>query len=191
MHANDMPAPVFARGDEVTLHPLEREDLAFVQRYENAPSVRRGLTIHDPRNTAQMEDNFERHQDGEGESLLVCVPDDDHEDGYRPVGFVALFQVERPAGRATLACWTAPDEQGNGYATDATERLVQYAFDELRLHRVVAQAIASNRGSRHVLEEKVGMVEEAVLRDEKFVDGSHEDVYQYRLLESEWRENGS
>ena len=182
-----MPAPVFARGDEVTLHPMERDDLSFVQRFENAPSVRRGLTIHGPRNMAQMEDNFERHQDGESEGFLVCVPDD-QEDTYRPVGFVAVFEVERPAGRATLACWIAPEEQGNEYATDATRRLLQYAFDELRLHRVVAQAIASNHGSRHVLEQKVGMVEEAVLRDEKFVDGSHEDVYQYRLLESEWRD---
>jgi RimJ/RimL family protein N-acetyltransferase len=34
--------------------------------------------------------------------------------------------------------------------------------------------------------EKVGLREEGVLRDHKFVDGKHVDVHQYGLLESEW-----
>ncbi|MFB6070533.1 MAG: GNAT family N-acetyltransferase [Halanaeroarchaeum sp.] len=182
-----MPGPVFLRGDEVSLHPVERDDLPFVQRYENDPAVRHGLTIADPRNADQMEANFERHREGDGEGFLVCVRDDAHEDDYRPVGFVALFDVERPAGRAELACWIAPEDHVNGFATAATELLVQHAFDERRLHRVVAHALASNEASRRVLGEKVGMVEEAVERDAKFVDGHHEDVYQFRLLESEWR----
>lgn len=183
-----MPGPVFIRGESVTLHPVEREDLPFLQRHQNDPAVRHGLTMNTPRNAAQAEEEFEQHlEDDSGTGFLVCVPDEEAEDGYRPVGDIVMFRIQQPAARAELACWIAPEEHGNGYATEATRLLLQYAFEERRMHRIFARAIASNTASRTVLEEKVGMIEEGVQRDEKYVDGQYEDVYVYRLLEDEWR----
>jgi RimJ/RimL family protein N-acetyltransferase len=47
---------------------------------------------------------------------------------------------------------------GRGYATELGRALVQHAFTELRVPRVVAQVEPANRGSRNVLE-KLGMTE--------------------------------
>lgn len=116
-------------------------------------------------------------------ALLVCADD-------RRVGFVYLVR-ERPNDdtyrRAELAYWVTPDEQGNGYATDAAETALAHGFDRLGLHKVTAKAFASNDASRRVLE-KLGFVREGVFREEAFVDGTFLDVVRYGLLADEWRE---
>ena len=50
---------------------------------------------------------------------------------------------------------------GRGYATELGRALVDYAFDVLRVPRVVAQVEPENAGSRRVLE-KLGMTEREV-----------------------------
>lgn len=45
---------------------------------------------------------------------------------------------------------------GNGYATEAARASIQFGLDELRLERIVAVTLPTNRASRHVME-KCGM----------------------------------
>ena len=49
---------------------------------------------------------------------------------------------------------------GRGYATELGRALIEYAFSELRVPRVVAQVEPANTASRNVLE-KLGMTERA------------------------------
>ncbi len=112
-------------------------------------------------------------------NLLACVDGD-------PVGFVALFDWDESSGRAELAYWVAPDHQGNGYGTEATELAVEYAFDERRCHRLVAGAHETNDASRALLE-TLGFREEGRQRQHVFVDGEYVDTVLYGLLANEWR----
>jgi ribosomal-protein-alanine N-acetyltransferase len=50
----------------------------------------------------------------------------------------------------------APEHQRRGYATEAARALVQYAFDTLRVHRVVATTTSDNAASMAVMR-KLGM----------------------------------
>ncbi len=106
--------------------------------------------------------------------------------GAEPVGMISLFDEDRTAGTATIAYWVVPDARGNGYATDATDLVCEHAFADRRLHKVRADVLHSNEGSRRVLE-KAGFEREGVLREEKFVGGEHVDVYRYGLLAADWR----
>lgn len=184
-----MPGPVFLHTDDdtVSLHTVEEADLPFLQRNWNDPDVRRLLRSPTPRNGKQAEKSFEEWlSDDDSVNLLVCAePDDDAESDPTPVGMVSLFRIDEQAGVGTLACWITPDAHGEGYATLATEAMVAHAFEERRLHKVVGEAYAHNVASQRVLE-KVGLQEEGVLRDEKFVDGEHVDVHRYGLLADEW-----
>lgn len=176
-----MPGPVFLEGDQVTLRPLEREDLTFVQTYYNHPAIRRPLGRADPETMDDLDDAFEGYMQ-ERVNLLVCV------DG-EPVGAVALFDWDETAGRVELAYWVVPETQGNGYATDAASQALRYAFEERRCHKVVAGAFASNDASRGVLE-SLGFRQEGRLRDDAFVGGEYVDAVRYGLLAEEWRCDG-
>jgi len=82
----------------------------------------------------------------------------------------------------------APEEWGNGYATDALTAVCGYAFEERRLNKVYATTYATNPASSRVLE-KAGFTREGVLRKEGFVDGDYVDMYRYGLLAEEWPSN--
>ena len=178
-----MPGPVFLDGDRVTLRPAEREDAAFLRRNLNDPRVRAGRTDVSPTGADDVDSylggTMGRHDESIG--LLVCVDEE-------PVGYV-LVNRERMGDteydRGELAYWVAPDEQGQGYATEASRVLLAHCFDRLGLHKVVARAFASNEGSQRVIE-KLGFTREGTFRNEVFLDGEWEDYYRYGLLAAEW-----
>ena len=174
-----MPGPTFADGDGVTLRTVEEEDLEFVQAARNDPAVRQPLTLNRPANAEQIEKFFENAiSSDESVSLLVCRE-------AEPMGMVVLFNEDDVTGTATLAYWLAPEYWGNGYATEAVGLVCEYAFAERRLNKLRAEVVESNDGSRRVLE-KLGFVEEGLLREEKFVRGEHVDVHRFGLLADEW-----
>jgi RimJ/RimL family protein N-acetyltransferase len=63
--------------------------------------------------------------------------------------------------------------------------MVEYAFAERRLHKVVARALVTNEASPRVFE-RLGFREEGIQRDQKYVDGEYVDVVRYSLLRREW-----
>lgn len=186
-----MPGATFAVGDRIALRTVEEADLDFLRDARNDPRVRRPLTINDASNGEQVRAFFENAiSEDDGASLLVCVdPDGDTTDPDRdatePVGMVSLFDEDDVAGTATIAYWVVPEHWGNGYCTEAAALLCEHAFRDRRLHKLRADALATNEGSQRVLD-KLGFEREGVLRDEKFVAGGHADVYRFGLLAGEW-----
>lgn len=177
-----MPGPVFIDGDRIELRTVEKEDIEFLARGVNHPDVRRYISVfRTPQNTERYEEVFENIDSSEDDvSLLICA------DG-EPAGSIQLYPVDDSRGWTNLGFWVHPDEQGNGYATEACELIIEYGFRELRLHRISAVAMAPNTASRRVLE-RVGFTHEGTNRESAFADGEYVDDEQYGLLESEWRE---
>ncbi|MFB6150493.1 MAG: GNAT family N-acetyltransferase [Haloarculaceae archaeon] len=174
-----MPGPVFLKGEQVRLNPVEEEDLAFLLECINDPRVRRGIASYRPTNREQEAEWFEgiAESDDEEHFLLTAAGD--------RAGIVGLHDVDEVFGNAEIGYYVHPEHWGNGYATDAVRQVAAYAFEERRLHRVSAKCFADNDASRRVLE-KVGFEREGTLREGAFVRGEYVDLYQYGLLEDEW-----
>ena len=69
---------------------------------------------------------------------------------------------------------------------ECKELLLAYAFDELRMNRVVLQTDQLNVRSRRAIE-KIGAKFEGIARDDKVVwDGRVRSSAIYSLLRSEW-----
>lgn len=173
-----MPGPVFLRGDDVTLHPVEDEDVPFLTELINDPDVWPSLAQYEPMNEDQEREFVEALGDTDDVHLLVCVDDD-------PIGIIGLNGTNETWGTTELGYMLVPDAWGQGYATDAARRLVRYAFEDRRMHKVKANAFATNPASQHVLE-KVGFEQEGHFREHAFVRGEYIDVFRYGLLESEF-----
>lgn len=175
-----MPGPRFLTDGRIELRTIEREDIETVQRWVNRPEIRR--YIHEFRLPFSRED-YEEWADGERSDrnrvdLLICV------DG-EAVGRARLVPLREERRSANLAFMLAPDQQGNGYATAAAELLVEYGFEELRLHRIEAKALAPNVGSSRVLE-SLGFVREGRKREAAIADGEYVDEVFYGLLRDDW-----
>jgi RimJ/RimL family protein N-acetyltransferase len=182
-----MPGAVFLEGDRVALTTIEREDVPFVVEHSNDPAMRRFTGHRLPDSRRRIEEHL-LEADDDGVSLLVRA------DG-EAVGLVGLSPrsptrrtVFGLTGTAEIGLWIAPAAQGEGYGGEAAERVVDYAFDELRMHKVSARVFAYNEASRRLFEDRLGFEREGIQRDEVVADGEFHDVYYYGVLESEWRD---
>ena len=74
----------------------------------------------------------------------------------RSIGELQLKRIDREKAECTLSIHLQNDAvKGKGYGTQAERMAVQYAFDELGMAAVNADAVRKNIRSQHVLE-KVG-----------------------------------
>jgi RimJ/RimL family protein N-acetyltransferase len=78
-----------------------------------------------------------------------------------------------------------PDAGGRGYATEAARALVDFAFDDLRAHRVFARTDALNAPSAALLR-RLGMRQEAHFREAEIFKGAWGDELVFAVLAAEW-----
>ena len=84
---------------------------------------------------------------------------------FKPIGNIRLFNIHPIHRRAELSLlFYDKSEWSRGYATEAVEAVVNYAFSDLKLHRIFADYYELNRASSRMFE-KVGFIREGVFRD--------------------------
>jgi [ribosomal protein S5]-alanine N-acetyltransferase len=113
--------------------------------------------------------------------LCICLAE-----GDKVIGNVGIRKPDPDAGVAELGFELVPEYWGNGYGTEAAARMLRFAFDELKVHRVSAHCIAENTASARVLE-RIGMRWEGTLRESEFFKGRWWDVRLFGALQEDWR----
>jgi len=123
-----------------------------------------------------LEDRRER---GEQLDLLIVH----RRDG--PIGVVGLAELSRRDRRAVVGTWLGRRWWGSGANFETKALIAHLAFARLGLERLGAYADVENRRSQRALE-RVGFVQEGVLRRwHRHGDAAH-DVHVYSLLREEW-----
>ncbi len=96
-------------------------------------------------------------------------------DGDRHIGNIKLGPVDSNHRLADIGiligekdCW------GKGYALEAINLIVDYAFNTLNLHKVTAGCYAPNKGAIRAFE-KAGFVQDGVRKSHCFFEGEYVD----------------
>jgi RimJ/RimL family protein N-acetyltransferase len=107
------------------------------------------------------------------------------------IGHVSFFPERSPVFKTwQIGFIFHPDYQNKGYATEASQVIIKYAFSDLGAHRVVAYCSPDNTPSWKVLE-KCGMKREGILkkdfilRDDENVKPVWLDSYIYAILDED------
>ena len=100
------------------------------------------------------------------------------------VGMIGLAHLDMSNRKTEIGYWLDQDSQGNGIVTRACAGLIDYLFDELDLHRVTIRVAVENRRSR-AIPERLGFVEEGIIRDAEWLYDHYEDSVIYGLLRSD------
>ena len=103
------------------------------------------------------------------------------------VGVSAEKVKEMGKRSGEIGYWVAAPATGKGIATEATARVLQIAFEELDMHRVILRIAEGNIASERIAE-KLGFVQEGILRKEVLVHGVWMDHSLWGLLDEEYRE---
>ena len=91
------------------------------------------------------------------------------------IGTCGLTTVDVLNCCAEIGYVLSPDYWGRGFAQEAAEMMINFAFCELGANRVEAKYIRGNESSRRVME-KCGMTYEGTLRGKMLIKGQYRDI---------------
>jgi ribosomal-protein-alanine N-acetyltransferase len=104
---------------------------------------------------------------------------------HRLAGAISLM-IKPEHRRAELGYWIAVHSWKRGYATEASQRLIDFGFEVLGLHRIESRHFLRNPASGRVMQ-KLGMQQEGVERDWAIKWDRFESLAVYSILEHEWK----
>lgn len=149
--------------ERLVLREIRPGDGAAIEAYQNAPRHWR-LQAVNPDDFADGERRIEGYLKFRGEGAEQRIFDFvAHEKaGGQLVGQVSLERAHPEI--ASIGFSVAPAFEGRGYATEMARRIIAFGFDELGLHRIMADVFVDNLASRSIAE-KIGMSYEGTARD--------------------------
>lgn len=106
----------------------------------------------------------------------------------RLVGYTGLEHIDLLNRQADLSFWISSEMERRGYATEAAQAALAFAFATLEMNRVVAMHLAGNLLAGRLLK-KVGMQQEGQLRQHLCKWGQFEDVIVCGIFRSDWLES--
>jgi len=175
--------PTLRAGDD-TLRQLRAADGRSLCRHLYRPAVLRFMAPC-PRNVEAFRAFIRWAHLQRRRGVLACygiVPADRSE----PVGIIQIWRVENDFSTAEWGFAVSDDYWGTGLFIRAARVALDFAFTQLRIHRLEARAVDINVRGNKVLQ-KLGATSEGVLRS-AFRDGLlFRDHLMWSILAPEWQ----
>ena len=109
----------------------------------------------------------------------------EHTDSGKLAGDVA-FKISDPEfTQGEIGVNISPDFQRRGLAREALQQLMNYMFEELKLHRIIAVMDSKNEAAA-ALVTQLGMRKEAHFIQNVWVKGRWGDEFLFAVLRDEW-----
>ena len=182
-------SPVFLRGAQVYLRPLQRSDLS--DRYLgwlNDPEATRYLeTGLFPSTMRDLERFFDNVTGSRAEVILAIV----HKKSGLHIGNIKLGPINWVHRGATLGILIGDRKfWGQGLGEECVRLTVEYGFSKLNLHRIDLGVFAEHESAVRCYE-KAGFKIEGRFREELFQGGQYKDRLWMGLLRSEYKPSES
>ena len=171
-------------GEKVRLNAFEKDDLPTMRRwYEDSQFARLfDASPAVPRNLSRLETWLE--DETKTPDVLLFAIRSRHDD--RLVGLLTIDGIIWAHQVAWLSIGIGEAEaRGKGYGYDAMRLALNFAFNELNLHRIQLTVFSYNAAAL-ALYNKLGFTHEGTYRQFLQRDGQRHDMLLYGLLRDEW-----
>ena len=166
------------------LWSLERHDLMKNYHWANQRQLIRWTGMHPfPKTAGELERWFDTLS-GRQDMKIFSIKNKEGE--Y--LGNIELRDIDYLVGRAEMGIFLAdPESRGLGLGREAMEGLIEFSFDDLRLHRLYARILEHNSAAQKAFLSCQFQLEGRE-RQAHYDQGRHWDVLFYGLLAPEWKE---
>ena len=174
-------------GKQIYLRPItdSKEDTDNIIRWRNSEAVRPYFIYQKPFTEEGHKKWLENEIfAGKGFQFIVCKKED-----HKPIGCSYLRDYDAHNRKAEYGFFIGEaEEKGKGIGTEMLKLTMEFAFSELKIHKLFARAFSDNPASIHSFL-KNGFQQEAYLKDEEFVNGKYRDVVFLAKINPEETEN--
>ena len=116
--------------------------------------------------------------------MIICLKDDKYEEGI-PVGSVYIRDIDRNHNKAEYGIFIGEESaRGKGIGSQTAVLMIQYCFEQLKLHRLFLRVFAENKQAICSYE-KAGFVQEAYLKDDVRIQGEYRDIVYMGIINPE------
>lgn len=167
----------FIETERLELKPLELRDAEDLQEIFHS----NGMQNYGGANTpVTIEDEKEWIKETDSIALGIWLDD-------KMIGYLGLSKPDDIHRSADTYIYLKDQFQANGYGPEALRAFLDYAFKNLNLHRVEAQAFTHNEPSNKLME-RLGFQKEGVRRQARYKNGEWRDLNVYGLLREEFNQ---
>lgn len=159
-------------GEHVILRPITREDTDDVVRWRNSPEVQQFFIFRETF-TRQTHCNWLETKVDTGKVIQYIIVD--KADG-KSVGSVYLKDIDPVNESAEYGIFIGENSaRGRGLGSETAKIFTDFAFSQLKLHRISLRLLASNSTAKRSYE-KAGFVQEGVFTHMVKLNGEFTDI---------------
>lgn len=165
------------------LRQIKKEDARNIFFYLSDPEVMKhyGLLpferVEDAQNEIEWYQSIQDNQTGRRWGITLKNED-------TVIGSCGYFNHKLQHRRAEIGYELSREYWGKGIASEAVQAVLNYGFEQMKLHRVEALIEPPNKASLKLVE-RLGFKREGLLRDYEWAGDSFDDLYMYALLETD------
>jgi RimJ/RimL family protein N-acetyltransferase len=179
--------PLILETPRLILRPFTDDDVPSFSRYRSDPEVARYQGWEAPftlEQAAEFIDYMKTATPGKpGPGYQIAL--ERKSDGVL-IGDCFFKILEEDPRQAEIGFTLAREFHGQGYASEGVGRLLQYLFDELKLHRVRGNCDPQNTASIRLME-RLGMRHEGHWIKSLWFKGAWADEDWFAILREEWQ----
>ncbi len=161
-----------SKADTIYLRPMTMEDTENIIRWRNSDAVRKRFIYQKPFTKESHENWIKTMIDtGEAVQMIICL-----KEGDVPVGSVYIRDIDTIHHKGEYGIFIGEESaRGKGVGTAAARQMIEYAFKELKLHRLFLRVFADNEQAIKSYK-KAGFRKEAYLKDDVCIAGKYCDI---------------
>jgi len=170
----------------LNIRELTNLDIDNVHALHSLPETDQFNTLGIPENiqtTAKILTEWLRLQNQEPRNFYIFCIDKNDDNSF--VGLIALNLGKVNYKTAEVWFKIHKDHWRQGYTSEALTRLLNFGFNDLKLHRIEAGCAVENIASSKTLE-KTGFIREGMKRKILPIRGEWKDNYFYGILEEDY-----
>lgn len=100
------------------------------------------------------------------------------------MGIIEIYGFNNEDRKAKIGYWLGTNYRGKGYISEALEKIIQIGFENLKLNKISAYVIKSNKKSISILR-KFNFRRVGIQKKDKLFEGKYYDVILFELLNKE------
>lgn len=158
------------------LRKLKKKDASFMLEWMHDATINCNFQYPFAEMTMEKVNTFIDNSFDEENKHFAIV---DENDEY--LGTISLKNISLKDRNAEYAIVTRKNVQGTGVARKATEEILEYAFQELKLHKIYLNVLLDNIRARKFYE-KCGFIQEGISRDAVRINNRYESLVWYGIL---------
>jgi UDP-4-amino-4,6-dideoxy-N-acetyl-beta-L-altrosamine N-acetyltransferase len=169
----------------IYLREIQRADISFINRWRNDKNIVNFLGA--PFRFINIETDekwFEFYLSSRNNNLRLAICETENN---KLLGVVYLLQIDWINRSAEYAIQIGETSyQGGGVGLQATIKILEHAFIDLNLNRIHLTVLSCNNRALK-LYNKIGFVEEGLLRKAVFKNGEYLDLIQMAIMAEEFK----